>query len=198
MLLVFSASMSLPVPAPGAPPALAEGDVAALLPAVRAVIAAVLAVGREHPDVEDATSETMRRAVEGRGRVRDGDPVRPWLLGIARHVALDARRTRGRTVRRTPPEPRASGDESLLDRIPTHRPDPFEQVAQARRDARVRDALTRLPEGSRRALTLFHLEGLGYEEIGVRLGVPGGTVATWISRGRRALAGELADEGEEG
>ena len=172
---------------------LSEAEAVALRSDVLSVVAAVLAVGREHPDAQDAASEAMRRAVEGTARLHDGAAVRPWLLGIARHVALDARRARGRTARRTAPD---HGDGSAaLNHVPAPRADPLEQLADARRAARVRDALATLPEGPRRALTLFHLEGLAYEEITQRLGVPMGTVATWILRGRRALQGKLEDEG---
>lgn len=173
--------------------ALTEATAAKLLPDVLTVVAAVLGVGRDHPDAQDAASETMRRAVEGHERLRSGDPIRPWLLGIGRHVALDARRARGRTVRRLAAEP-ADGS-SLIDQVPASRPGPFEQLAQARTADRVRKALTTLPEGPRQALTLFHLDGLGYDEITKRLGVPMGTVATWVSRGRKALLSELGAEG---
>jgi RNA polymerase sigma-70 factor (ECF subfamily) len=200
MLLAFSTGVDRPVPTPRLPAPVtsasadALAELASLAPLVRVVVAAILAVGRDHADVEDAASETMRRAVEGRARLRAGEPVRPWLVGIARHVALDARRVRGRTARRIVQEP-AGEEASLVDRAPTPRPDPFQQLAQARQDARVRTALETLPEGPRRALTLFHLEDVGYDEIAARLGVPMGTVATWISRGRKQLASELALEG---
>ena len=49
-------------------------------------------------------------------------------------------------------------------------------------------ALRTLPDGARKALTMFHLEGKGYQDIAAALGVPLGTVATWISRGRKAMA----------
>jgi RNA polymerase sigma-70 factor (ECF subfamily) len=170
-----------------------EAAAAALLPDVRAVVAAVLGVGRSHPDADDAANEAMRRALEGRGRLQAGLPVRPWLLGIARHVALDARRSRGRTAARTAPD--HTDGSAAVDHVAATRPNPFELLAEARRAAKVRDALATLPEGPRQALTLFHLEGLGYDEITRRLGVPMGTVATWVSRGRKALLGELAAGG---
>jgi RNA polymerase sigma-70 factor (ECF subfamily) len=50
-----------------------------------------------------------------------------------------------------------------------------------------------LPKGQRDALLLFHGEGLGYQEISTRLGVPLGTVATWITRGRQSMAAALGD-----
>lgn len=42
-------------------------------------------------------------------------------------------------------------------------------------------------------MLLFHVEGEAYQSISERLGVPIGTVATWLSRGRRALAEALAE-----
>ena len=201
MLLGFSATVtprSSPTAALGTLASLDSwlaAEVATFIPSVRVVIAAVLAVSRDHADVDDATSETMRRAVEGQGRLRQGEPVRPWVIGIARHVALDARRARGRALRRAANVSDAEGELGPAARVPSPKPDPFEQLARARRDARVRDAVASLPDGSRQALTLFHLEDLAYEEISARLQVPMGTVATWIARGRKALQGTLAEEG---
>src|SRR5512144_2508137 len=71
-------------------------ETAALRPVVRAVIACVLGQRQDHPDVEDCTHETLRRALEGRERLREGEALRPWVLGIARHVAIDARRRQRR------------------------------------------------------------------------------------------------------
>ena len=204
MLLGFAATFARSTPAPLAvsmarpAPVLdaqTAAEVAAAMPVVRVVAAAVLAVGRDHADVDDVASETMRRAVEGHERLRPGDPVRPWVIGIARHVALDARRSRGRALRRNAEPPGATPELSAAEQVASPKPDPFEQLARARRDSQVREALEQLPEGSRQALTLFHLEELGYEEIAAKLGVPMGTVATWISRGRKALQGTLSEEG---
>jgi RNA polymerase sigma factor (sigma-70 family) len=194
MILVLTAPAIVPASAINASRKRVEEEAVLHAGAVGAVVAAVLAVGRDHADVEDGVSETMRRAVEGAMRLRPEEPVRPWLLGIARHVALDARRARSRTLRR---EVRTveGDDERPLDRIASPRPDPFELLAQAERDASVRKALEALSDSSRQALSLYHLEGLRYEEIGERLGVPMGTVATWIARGRKALLGELERQG---
>ena len=35
---------------------------------------------------------------------------------------------------------------------------------------------------------MFHMEGLQYQEIAARLGVPLGTVATWVMRARKSVA----------
>src|ERR1700747_1432479 len=75
---------------------------AQLDPHVRAVVAAILRLGRDHPDVDDCTHEALRRAIEGRRRLREGEPLRPWVAGIARHVALDALRARRRQRARGP------------------------------------------------------------------------------------------------
>src|SRR3954470_15347847 len=84
---VFAAISAIPAP----------DDTAALRGVVRAVAAAILRLGPDHPDVEDCASETLRRAIEGDTRLRRGQPRRPWVIGIARHVALDMLRARKRT-----------------------------------------------------------------------------------------------------
>jgi RNA polymerase sigma-70 factor (ECF subfamily) len=172
---------------------------AALRPVVRALVAHVLGARSGDADVEDCTSEAFRRAIEGRHRLEDGAPVRPWLLGIARHVALDARRARVRALQRAAPGRVADDDDMppLLDQLPSSAPDPLERAQSAERSARLQAALARLPHDQRRALTL-HADGLAYREIAVELSVPIGTVCTWIARARSGLSRALnEDVGEQ-
>lgn len=180
----------------------AAAELGPLRPLVRAVVAAVLREPLSHPDVEDATQETLRRAVESRsGPTAPTGPVRPWLLGIARHVALDALRARRRDRARRD-DGADGGPESATGRLVERLADPGmpadDALAAAQREAHVARALGRLPEGPRRALELFHADGLGYAAIAERLGVPLGTVATWVTRGRRAVAELVAQGADEG
>lgn len=171
-------------------------DAAALQPALQAVIACVLGERRDHPDVEDCAAETLRRALEGRARLRDGEPVRPWLLGIARHVAIDARRRRRRE--RALGEPASPDDaEPLVERLPDPGPAPDERAASTEQARRIATAMESLARPQREAMMMFHVEGEGYQQIAARLGVPIGTVATWLSRGRRTLADALAETVEQ-
>jgi RNA polymerase sigma-70 factor, ECF subfamily len=175
-------------------------DAAALRPLVRAVVASIVRERVDHPDVEDCTNETLRRALDGHERLREGEALRPWVVGIARHVALDALRARKRARARDAGGSVGEDGEALaplVERLPDTADDPFERVAKARRDATVRTAIESLPDGQRKALTMFHLEGLGYQEIAVRLEVPLGTVATWVMRGRKAVASAVADLARE-
>jgi RNA polymerase sigma factor (sigma-70 family) len=165
---------------------------AALEPAVRSLVAYVLGKRPQEADVEDCTSEVFRRALESDERRQPGSPLRPWVLGIARNVALDARRNRARTLRRSELLPADADVLPALERLPDAGPTPDERAEQAERRGRLQDALATLPDEQRRALFL-HAEGLGYCEIAERLAVPMGTVCTWISRGRKGLARALTD-----
>jgi RNA polymerase sigma-70 factor (ECF subfamily) len=160
------------------------------------VIASVLKEPLSHEDVEDCTHETIRRALES-AVVIDPAGHRPWLLGIARHVALDAirrrRRERARLIHGGSHAGAGSdGDTPELDVADTA-PDPFERMAQSRAGDDLSRALATLPDGQRQALVLFHIDGLEYQEIAGRLGVPLGTVATWVTRGRKSLAAALIE-----
>jgi RNA polymerase sigma-70 factor (ECF subfamily) len=160
----------------------------------------MLGARRDDPDVEDCTSETLRRALEGRARLRDGEPMRPWVTGIAKHVALDALRARKRArLRAAPRDDDANGPPSTdaVERLPDTGPTAFDRFATAERDHVIRRALDRLPEGQRSALRMFHMEGLAYQEIAERLGVPLGTVATWVTRARKAVAETIREQSEE-
>lgn len=165
-----------------------------LRPLVRAVVACVLRERADHADVEDCTSEALRRAFESQSQARG--PMRPWVLGIARHVALDTLRSRQRQRARNVsiPEDAGSSTTAMIDRLADPAAAADEQIELAERAARVRRTMATLPEGPKKALELFHLRGMAYQEIARELGVPLGTVATWVNRGRRAMAEALEDE----
>lgn len=177
----------------GAEPTM-QAQAAELRPLVRAVVACVLRERPDSADVEDCTSEAMRRALESSDKAKG--PLRPWVLGIARHVALDTLRARQRQRARTAslPDDAPSSATAIVDRLVDPQALVDEQLELAERAARVRRVLATLPDGPRNALELFHLEGLAYQEIAKRLGVPLGTVATWVNRGRRAMAEALEDD----
>jgi len=177
-----------------APPRSHREETAELRPLVRAVVACVLREPPDHADVEDCTSEALRRALESQTQVRG--PLRPWVLGIARHVALDALRARQKQRARnvSVPEEAPSSATAVMDRLIDPGAGADEQIEKAERAARVRRVMQTLPEGPRRALSLFHLEGLSYQEISSQLDVPLGTVATWVTRGRKAMAEALEDD----
>lgn len=176
--------------------ALAE-ETASLRLVVRSVVASVLGLGPSHPDVEDCAHEALSRAIEGKSRLRPGEPLRPWLIGIARHVAIDALRSKKRSRQRTAIDGSdGESDAPLLDRVADPTPGPEEQASTAQRAARIERALAKLPEEQRKALVLFHVDGLKYQAIAAQLGVPMGTVATWIARGRKTIAESLGEDHE--
>jgi RNA polymerase sigma-70 factor (ECF subfamily) len=159
---------------PSQPPTL-HAQAGELRPLVRAVVACVLRERPDHADVEDCTNETLRRAFESQSQARG--PMRPWVLGIARHVALDTLRARQRQRTRNAdfPESASSSTAAVIDRLVDPGAAADEQIELAERAARVRRVMQRLPDGPRTALELFHLQGLAYQEISTRMGVPLGT-----------------------
>jgi RNA polymerase sigma-70 factor (ECF subfamily) len=184
-----------PLPAPVVPQPDLRTELSELGPAVRAVVAAILRRGRLDPEVEDCTHEALRRALEGHERLREGEPVKPWVIGIARHVALDFLRANRRERTRRAGEQDDSEGPRLVEQVVDTAPSADLQLERAQRAQRVRAALASLPGDQRRVLEMFHMEGLAYREIANRLGIPMGTVCTWVARGRKAVKGALEEGG---
>src|SRR5919198_2592920 len=104
---------------------------------------------------------------------------RAWLFTVARNLSIDTyRHERTRT-----------DAEAALRRQPTAvPPSASTSVIQAERVAVVAEAITRLPEQQRVALTMAAAGGMSSAEIATALGVPAGTVRYWLSLARRTLA----------
>jgi RNA polymerase sigma-70 factor (ECF subfamily) len=66
----------------------------------------------------------------------------------------------------------------------------------ANRPRRLVDALRTLPVRQRQAVVMHHVAGLEVAQIAAELSVPAGTVKSWLSRGRTALAKALTDDND--
>ncbi len=156
------------------------------------VVAAIVRLPISHADVEDCASEAVRRALEATDRPASDDRLRAYIAGIARHVALDW--IRGKKRERV----RFTDDAEAASRVVDRTASPSERILLNQRYESLARALARLPDNQRQALLLFHQDSLDYRAIGQRLGVPIGTVATWIARGRAELASHIEREERHG
>jgi RNA polymerase sigma factor (sigma-70 family) len=146
-------------------------------------------VGKELAD--DLAAETFARAFASRHRYDIAHPdARPWLFGIAANLL----RRHARTERRRLLAYARSGVDPVS-------PSEIENVA-GRLDAqaagpRIAAALAALSAGHREVLLLFAWAELSYEEIGVALGLPVGTVRSRLSRARARMRELLPQFGQE-
>jgi RNA polymerase sigma factor (sigma-70 family) len=136
-----------------------------------------------HHDAEDAFQATFLVLVRKATSIRPREMVANWLYGVAHQTALKARattakrRARERQVMEMP-EP-AVTEPALWDDL----------------QPLLDQELTRLPDKYRVAIVLCDLEGKTRKEAARQLGVPEGTLAARVARGRGMLAKRLARHG---
>jgi RNA polymerase sigma factor (sigma-70 family) len=133
---------------------------------------------------DDAFQATFLVLVRRAGSVRVGDSLGRWLYGVAHKVAVQSRRT---TAIRNTRECSVAATDPIAE--------PTLDLEAADLRAAIHEELARLPESSRAAIVLCHLEGLSHEEAAQRLGWPVGTVRSRLARGRDRLRDRLARRG---
>jgi len=142
------------------------------------------------PDAEDATHETFLKARNGLGSYDAGRRLRPWLLGIAAHHALDR-------LRRRATEQRLFEDDALTETLASPGPSPLQGELDAARRREVLAAIDTLPDRYRAPIVLRYYADLEFDTIAELLSVSKNQVATLLLRGRRSLRETLtADPGE--
>jgi RNA polymerase sigma-70 factor (ECF subfamily) len=147
-------------------------------PAARRVARALLG---SDADADDAAQEGFLSAWRAIGRYDQTRPFRPWLMRIVLNAARDAGRRRA--VREADVLSPASAD---------RRPGPDVEAGRSLLRDRLKQALAKLPERQRVAITMFDAEGYAHAEIAEALGIPEGTVRSDVFHARRALRADLA------
>lgn len=139
-------------------------------------------------EAEDVAQEAMLRLWRQAPDWRSGEAkVTTWLYRVVANLCIDRRR-------------RARGGAVPLDAIPE--PEDGQASAAERIQDRARvdalqAALDLLPDRQRQAVVLRHIDGLPNPEIAEIMDVTVEAVESLTSRGKRALAAQLAGRQEE-
>ncbi len=141
-------------------------------------------LARNAHDADDLVQTTVERALGRADQLRAGSQLASWLFGILRNAWIDEGRSRHR-------------------REPLHVPQEFaENVGDPKAGAQaellsVQDALARLPDEQRLAVSVVLIEGFSYKEAAEIMNVPIGTLTSRLARGRKSLQEMLSDMPEE-
>lgn len=137
-------------------------------------------------DTEDIVQETYLAAYRAWREQRRPRKVEPWIATICLNIG----RSRHRTAIRRPVEVPIEDRDFRTPEIG----DP-EAAAEAAMDRRaLHEAMERLSEEQRVAITLVDLAGLSTADAARVMDTPKGTVLSRLHRGRRGLAALLWDE----
>jgi RNA polymerase sigma factor (sigma-70 family) len=147
---------------------------------------AARAILRDDDDADDAVQEGTLAAWRALDRYDPARPFRPWLMRIVVNAALDARR-----------RSRVRQAEPIVDSVESHGLGPDRRAEAALLRDKLRAGLAGLPERQRIALVLFDAEGWGHADIAATLGVPEGTVRSYVFHARRAMRRALGTLAEE-
>lgn len=132
---------------------------------------------------EEAAQETLVRVWKGLGGFRAESSLSTWIYSIARNTCLTAL-ARGRL--------RVASIDDAAPRREVERRTAAGWFAAERPDAA--ELLERLPAKYRQVAALFYMQEKSYDEVADMLGLPVGTVKTYLFRARKMLAEDLARE----
>ncbi|MEB3415939.1 sigma-70 family RNA polymerase sigma factor [Alteriqipengyuania sp. WL0013] len=138
---------------------------------------------RDREAAEDVLQDVYLKVWNRAGRF---DPERAspitWLCTIARNTAIDHLRRTGRAP------------ETTSDALPEIEDDAIpvdEMLCSAEDNAALRRCMEELKPDHRRCIRLAFFDGLTHSQLAERLGMPLGTMKSWIRRGLLGLKGCL-------
>lgn len=131
------------------------------------------------PEAQDMVQEAFYRAYLRWASISMYDDPFAWVRRVAWNLAISRFRRQKLAA--------AFLRKQRVDNVDGPSPD---RVALTR-------ALATLSEPQRRAVVLRYMAQMTVPEIAAQEGVPEGTVKSWLSRGRSALASKLTDEAQE-
>jgi RNA polymerase sigma-70 factor, ECF subfamily len=131
---------------------------------------------------EDLVQETFLRAWNRSDQLKeDFNAVGPWLVTIARHCALDYRKSWQAQVSANVPIEDTDFPTITID----------EDILQSDRARVVAEAFANLSKNQKQVIQLAFYEGLSQSDIAARLNQPLGTVKGWARAALTRLRGKL-------
>jgi RNA polymerase sigma-70 factor, ECF subfamily len=130
----------------------------------------------------DVTQQVFVKAIMSIVQFRGDSEIGTWLYRLTANACLDRRR--GGSAREIAVAPEA------FAHITDGR-SPERDASEAEESARVRAAVSSLPEKLRLPVLLRYFEDMSYEDLANALGCSAGTVASRLSRGHQLLREKL-------
>lgn len=141
-------------------------------------------------DAEDLLQDTVLRAFNSYGQLREPSAARAWLFTILSRTHLNRVRTRRRRLDMVSTDlDELAFEAALADWSPV--PSPAETAETRQLGEQLRQAVDALPPELRSVVLLVDVEGFAQREVASMQGIPEGTVASRLFRARRQLRAAL-------
>lgn len=135
---------------------------------------------RNNEDREEICQDVFLRVMDKISEFSFQSKLSTWIGTIAyRHAINHLRKQKAEWSS-------IHGDEELEQKLAAS-VDTEEDVSDQDLEEKILQMVDLLPEQYKVALTLFHLDGMNYTEIGEITGMPEGTVKNYLFRGRKLL-----------
>lgn len=150
---------------------------------------------RDRELAEDLAQETFIKALNAIESYRSEYKFSSWIFKIANNAAIDHLRRRELDTLSLEGSPHAETPEAVEAtalQIGDRQESPLDAVEARELGGQIEQAIAQLRPEYRSCILLRHVEGRAYEEIAEILGLPLGTVKTYIHRARNELRQALA------
>lgn len=142
----------------------------------------------DHHDAEDAVQDALLSAYKHLDQFKATAKMTTWLTTIVTNSALTQ-------LRKRPRHPHVSLDDHMSEeqdqfvseRLADVRPSPEDECVRSDMHGFLTQFLSELSPSLRKAVQLRDVDGMTTSEAARILGVPDGTVKSWVSRGRSKL-----------
>lgn len=161
----------------------------------RPVFSLIYRLVRDREKSEDLAQETFIKVLNALDRYDPSYKFSSWIFKIAHNTSLDHLRKKELPTLSLEGSPHAatpSDQEATAIQATSSEETPEDYAASRELGATLEAAIGKLRPEYRTAIVLCHVEGWPYEEIAATMGVPLGTVKTYIHRARNELKKELA------
>ena len=156
----------------------------------RPVFSLIYRLVRDREKSEDLAQETFIKVLNALDRYDPSFKFSSWIFKIAHNTSLDHLRKKEPqtlSLEGSPHAETASEQESSVIQALSTEETPEDYAASRELGATLDVAIGKLRPEYRTAIILCHVEGRPYEEIAETMGVPLGTVKTYIHRARNEL-----------
>ena len=144
-------------------------------------------LGNSH-DAEDAVQDALLSAYKHLDQFKGDAKMTTWLTSIVTNSALTQLRRRPRHSYTSLDEPLSQDqNSSVSDRLVDERPSPEDECAISELHEHLMQIVGDLSPSLRKAIQLRDFDGLSTSEAAEILGVPEGTIKSWVSRARLRL-----------